>query len=124
MDQEISRIQDKYDKLSEKVATAQVDISTLKTQLNQYGMQMNATDNRLQNILGSYGTYERELEIFQDNLKNLSAEIKEISNEVKNIKVDLALLRSDSSKSMTMWKTLIVTFFTGALSIAIGRMFP
>ena len=125
--EELSRLESKQERNTEKISTIQIEQAALRVQVDQLKSGIAAAESRLQNIIATYGAYKRELEIVQENIKfimtKLDAIEADLKGDISSIKVDLSLAQNTNKHTVKLWWVIISSVLSSIIGAFAGRMF-
>ena len=125
--EELSRLESKQERNTEKISTIQIEQAALRVQVDQLKSGIAAAESRLQNIIATYGAYKRELEIVQENIKfimtKLDAIEADLKGDISSMKVDLSLAQNTNKHTVKLWWVIISSVLSSIIGAFAGRMF-
>lgn len=125
--EELSRLESKQERNTEKISTIQIELASLRTQVDQLKSSIAAAESRLQNIIATYGAYKRELEIVQDSIKTIMSKLDTIENELRddmsNVKIDLSLVKDTNKHTVKLWWVIISSIVSSIVGALAGRLY-
>ncbi len=125
--EELSRLESKQERNTEKISTIQIEQAALHVQVDQLKASIAAAESRLQNIIATYGAYKRVLEIVQDSIKlilnKLDAIETDLKGDISGMKVDLSLVQNTTKHTVKLWWVIISSVVSSILGAIAGRFF-